>query len=55
MYNYYKEVSYGQMLLSGTVIDWITLPHNLAYYGRDSGNVNLGTYVTDDGDDLDGN
>jgi len=52
--NYFLEVSYGRMRLTGQVTDWITLPHDLAYYGRDSGNLHYGNYVTDDGDDLDG-
>ncbi len=32
--DYYKEASYGTLTLNSTVIAWVTLPHNEAYYGN---------------------
>lgn len=34
--NYYLENSNGLYDLSGTVVDWLTLPHSEAWYGADS-------------------
>lgn len=34
--NYYLENSSGKYDLSGTVVDWLTLPHSEAWYGADS-------------------
>jgi len=36
MRNYYLENSGGKYDLSGTVVDWLTLPHSEAWYGADS-------------------
>ena len=34
--DFYQETSYGKMTLNSTVIAWVTLPHNEAYYGNGS-------------------
>jgi immune inhibitor A len=36
MRNYFLENSSGMYDLSGTVVDWLTLPHSEAWYGADS-------------------
>jgi immune inhibitor A len=36
MRNYYLENSSGMYDLSGTVVDWLTLPHSEAWYGADN-------------------
>jgi len=36
MANYYKEVSYGMMVVAGNVTDWATLNHPMNYYGQES-------------------
>lgn len=36
MRNYYLEQSEGTYDLSGTVVDWLSLPHSQAWYGADS-------------------
>jgi immune inhibitor A len=36
--DYFDEVSYGQLTLQSTVVGWITLPQDNAYYAGDSDN-----------------
>jgi M6 family metalloprotease-like protein len=47
MYNYYKEISYGQIIISGTVTGWYRSDQNLEYYGADGSktdNLNAPVY-----------
>ncbi|MBM3211461.1 hypothetical protein FJZ33_04520, partial [Candidatus Poribacteria bacterium] len=39
MFNYYKEVSYGQLTITGAVTGWYRSKENMEYYGKD-GNKN---------------
>ena len=42
MNSYYREVSYGKLNLTGTVVGWYRSSHSLSYYGADgSGTDNL--------------
>ncbi|MHA1394673.1 MAG: M6 family metalloprotease domain-containing protein [Promethearchaeota archaeon] len=34
--DYYNEVSYGKVTIVGNATDWLKLPHNMVYYGKDS-------------------
>ena len=37
MNDYYRQVSYGRIEITGNVTDWITLGHPMRYYGADAG------------------
>lgn len=37
LYNYFYEASYGQLVLTGEIIEWVLSKKSMSYYGKDKG------------------
>jgi immune inhibitor A len=43
----YEELSSGRYNIAGDVSDWVTVPHNEAYYGTEENNQNMTEFISD--------